>query len=87
MTLFVLIIIAIAIYYFFIYQKNYTGFFANDKSKKCPNCSNPIENDFNVCPICKETLKKKCTECGNMVEIGWKYCPFCENILRKEDVK
>ncbi|WP_412176711.1 double zinc ribbon domain-containing protein [Bacillus sp. T3] len=50
--------------------------------KKCPNCSNSIKTDFNVCPVCKETLRKKCGACGKMVDITWKYCPYCEETLR-----
>lgn len=84
MTLFLLIVIAIAIYYVFIYKQTYTNIFANGESKKCPNCGNGVEKNFNVCPICKETLKKKCSNCENMVEVNWKYCPFCEITLEKE---
>ena len=53
--------------------------------KKCPNCSNPVEIEFNVCPVCKETLRKKCHCCGSMVDITWKYCPYCEETLRNSN--
>jgi len=56
-----------------------------EDDKKCPNCGNPINAGFNVCPVCKETLKKKCSSCGNMVDINWKYCPYCKVTLRKGD--
>jgi len=44
-----------------------------------------VEPDFNVCPVCKETLKKKCNNCGESVDVTWKYCPYCEVSLRKGD--
>lgn len=85
MTLLLLILIAIAIYYYFIYKQSYITIFFNGKNKKCPNCQNPVEPDFNVCPVCKETLKKKCYNCGESVDVTWKYCPYCEVSLRKGD--
>lgn len=79
MTLFLLILIAGLIYYFSIYKR----LFQNKQAKKCPNCNNHVETRFNVCPICKETLKKKCYSCGEMVDITWKYCPYCEAELKQ----
>lgn len=87
MTLFLFIIAAISIYYFFIYKDSSKyRFFANNE-KKCPNCKNNVEDTFNVCPICKETLKKKCEHCGERVNAEWKYCPYCENTMSKREVK
>ena len=82
MTLFFLIIVAGLIYYFIIYKMEYKSLFQSKQSKKCPNCSNYVEKNFNVCPICKETLKKKCLSCSEMVDISWKYCPYCEAELK-----
>lgn len=87
MTLFFLIILAIIIYYTLLYGKNHKNILKVDESKKCPNCGNPVEKNFNVCPICKETLKKKCTDCGESVDASWKYCPYCEANLRKGEEK
>lgn len=87
MTLFFLILIAVVIYYGLIYRDNYKNVFNAEENKKCPNCGNSVEKDFNVCPICKETLKKKCFNCGHRVDISWKYCPYCEVPLRKGEDK
>lgn len=83
MTLFLLIIAAIAIYYLFL-DKDINGkkFFTSNE-KRCSNCKNIVEESFNVCPICKETLKKKCENCGERVSPRWKYCPYCENLINK----
>lgn len=84
MTLLVLIIIAVSIYYFCIYKENYDTIFYRETEKKCPNCNNPVNADFNVCPVCKETLRKKCSGCGSMVDKHWKYCPYCEKKVRDD---
>ncbi|MCX8131839.1 MAG: zinc ribbon domain-containing protein [Clostridia bacterium] len=78
MTLFFLLMIAVTIYYFFITKGENIFKATSDTTKRCSNCHNPVKEDFNVCPICKETLKKKCEKCGEKVETSWKYCPYCE---------
>lgn len=85
MTLLLLILISMVIYYFFIYKQAYKTILYKVNGKRCPNCSNPVESDFNVCPVCKETLKRKCNSCGEYVDVTWKYCPYCEASLRKGD--
>jgi len=55
--------------------------------KNCPNCNNPIEDSFNVCPICKETLKKRCTNCKELIDASWKFCPYCENTVSKGEIE
>jgi len=83
MTLLFFIISAGIIYYLFIYKDNYKSIVNSDNQKRCPNCGNAIEDNFNVCPICKETLKRKCPNCGERVEVAWKYCPYCEKDLKR----
>lgn len=83
MTLLLLVAVILIIYYFFIYKENYKTFFDQKSGQKCPNCGNHIESSYNVCPVCKETLKKKCPDCEKMVDINWKYCPYCKATLRK----
>ena len=80
-----LLIVAVLIYYFFIYR----GIHNSNKNslKKCPKCSSDIEDNFNICPICKVTLIKKCPNCGNRVEILWNFCPECEKRLEKDERK
>lgn len=83
MTLLLLVAVILIIYYFIIYKENYKTLFDQKSGKKCPNCGNPIEASYNVCPVCKETLRKKCPDCDKMVDINWKYCPYCKETLRK----
>lgn len=83
MTLFFLILIASAIYVLFIYQNDVKNKNINNTSGKCPNCGSAVESHFNVCPICKETLKTPCPACGEKLSVKWEYCPFCECNLKK----
>ena len=45
----------------------------------CPNCHNPIEEAFALCPICKTKLKKTCKnpQCGKSIKMQWNVCPYC----------
>jgi RNA polymerase subunit RPABC4/transcription elongation factor Spt4 len=86
MTLFFLILAAILIYYFFIYRDNGKYLFF-EVGKRCPNCKNIVKDSFNVCPICKETLKKKCVHCGERINVEWKFCPYCENKVNNGENK
>lgn len=78
MTLFILLMIAFCVYYIFIYKTSNFSLIQTYKSKKCPNCKNIIEKEFNVCPICKETLKKSCVNCREKIDVHWSYCPYCQ---------
>ncbi|PKM94439.1 MAG: hypothetical protein CVU84_10230 [Firmicutes bacterium HGW-Firmicutes-1] len=85
MTLFLLVLTALASYYFFIYKdRNRFSFFAGN-DKRCPSCNNVVEKSFNVCPICKETLKRKCVSCGETIDAAWVFCPYCENSVGKSE--
>lgn len=84
MTLFILLIVAIIIYYFFLYNEGINKK-QKDKIEKCPNCNSKVEEYFNICPVCKETLKRKCNNCGERLEVFWNFCPYCENPTEKSD--
>ncbi|MFZ5987801.1 MAG: zinc ribbon domain-containing protein [Bacillota bacterium] len=83
MTLFFFIIVAIGIYYFLIYKDRSKSRIFVNKEKRCPNCKNIVKESFNVCPICKETLKRKCDSCSERINVEWKYCPYCEEPTKK----
>lgn len=43
----------------------------------CPNCRNPIGDEFIKCPFCQVDLKKLCGACHRVVESSWLSCPTC----------
>lgn len=43
----------------------------------CPQCSQPINDTFIVCPYCATTLKHVCTQCEKPLDVSWKVCPYC----------
>ncbi len=78
MTLLLLSVIAALIYYIAIYRVDNSGSSKQENGKKCPSCGSPVEKNYNVCPICRETLNVKCPHCGEKLDVAWKYCPYCE---------
>ncbi|MBC7542629.1 MAG: Flp pilus assembly complex ATPase component TadA [Candidatus Sericytochromatia bacterium] len=47
----------------------------------CPNCRNPIGDEFVKCPFCQVDLKKLCPGCHRQVNDVWKSCPTCGHNL------
>ncbi len=49
--------------------------------KVCPDCKNPVKDDYKICPFCGAQLKKHCPSCEKPVEPAWKMCPYCGHTL------
>ena len=53
---------------------------------RCPQCGQPVQPNWSVCPNCgyklKETQKPRCPQCGEEVDPSWSICPNCGAILR-----
>jgi RNA polymerase subunit RPABC4/transcription elongation factor Spt4 len=43
----------------------------------CPRCQRPIEDEFNICPNCRTTLREGCRNCGRAIRTTWVACPYC----------
>lgn len=43
----------------------------------CPNCREPVKEDFVACPKCRRPLRETCVSCGRPLEHWWKLCPYC----------
>lgn len=43
----------------------------------CPNCRQPIKEDFVVCPACHSPLRSVCPNCRRLLQPQWSICPFC----------
>jgi type IV pilus assembly protein PilB len=43
----------------------------------CPQCDQPIDDSFVVCPRCAATLQRKCASCAMRLQKDWETCPYC----------
>lgn len=47
----------------------------------CPNCNEPLEPDFEVCPNCGKERSLSCPNCQRPIKSKWKVCPRCRTSL------
>ena len=45
--------------------------------RNCPNCKEPVREDYLVCPSCRRNLRLICPSCGRALEYNWNACPYC----------
>lgn len=43
----------------------------------CPKCGVDLEERFQFCPFCGETITPRCGGCGKFLASNWKACPYC----------
>ncbi len=43
----------------------------------CPNCHEPVREEYVACPKCRRPLREPCGNCGRPLEYWWKLCPYC----------
>jgi type II secretory ATPase GspE/PulE/Tfp pilus assembly ATPase PilB-like protein/ActR/RegA family two-component response regulator len=53
----------------------------------CPQCANPIEERFTVCPFCRHQLVRTCENCSEPLKPEWTGCPSCGAVKREHDVR
>jgi CheY-like chemotaxis protein len=51
----------------------------------CPQCSNPIEERFAVCPFCRYKLVRTCLTCSEPLKPEWNICPSCGAVPKGDD--
>lgn len=58
----------------------------DEGKKKCSLCNSEIEDDWETCPHCQNSLKTeiaaiskdlKCSNCGEPLNTSWQVCPKC----------
>ena len=49
----------------------------NYSDLQCPQCTEPITEQYTVCPHCGAKLRPACPNCSFPVEADWKVCPKC----------
>lgn len=45
--------------------------------ERCPQCDEPIEDDWLVCPGCRQALAHRCQACGGTIGLDWPICAWC----------
>jgi RNA polymerase subunit RPABC4/transcription elongation factor Spt4 len=43
----------------------------------CANCSRPVEEEWIICPSCRNRLRRVCPNCSRLVELDWSLCAWC----------
>ena len=44
---------------------------------QCPQCAEPVTEQYTVCPHCGAKLRPACPNCSFPVELDWNVCPKC----------
>ncbi len=57
----------------------------NSTDLQCPQCAEPVTEQYVICPHCGAKLRPACPNCSFPVEADWKVCPKCATPL--EDVE
>jgi formylglycine-generating enzyme required for sulfatase activity len=48
----------------------------------CPQCGEPVQSHWKLCPVCETGLAMpRCPHCNFPVKVDWKRCPECETRL------
>lgn len=47
----------------------------------CPACHGQVENDYQVCPLCRTAIKETCPSCNHLLEPKWNWCPYCARAI------
>jgi len=58
-----------------------------DFASACPQCAQPMESDFVMCPACGYSASAACPGCHRMISHEWKFCPYCRQDLMKSEAR
>ena len=82
--MFLLFIISLSVIFYFIcmeLDKPVPPF--SPLSGECPDCNEPVESGWLVCPKCRAVLREVCPACGKVHDSWVKYCPWCRHLNQK----
>lgn len=54
---------------------------------QCPQCAEPVTEQYTVCPHCGAKLRPACPNCSFPVELDWNVCPKCAAPLDKAELR
>jgi RNA polymerase subunit RPABC4/transcription elongation factor Spt4 len=43
----------------------------------CANCTRPVNEEWIICPTCRNRLRRVCPNCERLVELDWSICAWC----------
>ncbi len=43
----------------------------------CANCGRQVDEDWIICPTCRNRLRRVCPNCSRLVELDWSLCAWC----------
>ena len=49
----------------------------NSPDLQCPQCAEPVTEQYVICPHCGAKLRPACPNCSFPVELDWNVCPKC----------
>lgn len=52
----------------------------------CANCSRPVDEDWIICPSCRNRLRRVCPNCSRLVELDWSLCAWCGKDFERPEV-
>ena len=53
---------------------------------QCPQCAEPVTEQYTVCPHCGAKLRPACPNCSFPVELDWNVCPRCAAPLDRAEL-
>lgn len=58
----------------------------NYSDLRCPQCDEPVTEQYTVCPHCGAKLRPACPNCSFPVEPDWSVCPRCSTPLDRAEM-
>ena len=58
----------------------------NSPDLQCPQCAEPVTEQYVICPHCGAKLRPACPNCSFPVEPDWNVCPKCATPLNKTEL-
>ena len=52
----------------------------------CANCSRAVEEEWIICPTCRNRLRRVCPNCSRLVELDWTLCAWCGKDFERPEV-
>ena len=52
----------------------------------CANCSRAVQEEWIICPSCRNRLRRVCPNCCRLVELDWSLCAWCGKDFERPEV-